>query len=79
MAEAFELWGQRGRAYFEVVGESFYEKQIKALFKDTKLRGDDGAELSISVELRPDPQNRYDPHAVGVWGKTGQLGNLCSL
>ncbi|WP_143235358.1 HIRAN domain-containing protein [Paractinoplanes atraurantiacus] len=76
MAEAFELWGQRGRAYFEVVGESFYEKQIKALFKDTKLRADGGTELAIVVELRPDPLNRYDPHAVGVWGTTGQLGSL---
>ncbi|MEV4347240.1 HIRAN domain-containing protein [Actinoplanes sp. NPDC049596] len=71
MAEPFELWGQRGRAYFEVVGESFYEEQIKALFKDSK-----GDELDFVVELRPDPLNQYDPNAVGVWGPTGQVGHL---
>jgi hypothetical protein len=70
VAEPFELWGQRGRPSFEVVGESFYEKQIKALFSD------DGPELEITVELRPDPTNRYDDNAVGVWATTGQLGNL---
>lgn len=35
-----------------------------------------GSEIMTTVQLLPDPQNRFDPNAVGVWAGSRQLGHL---
>jgi hypothetical protein len=74
MSVPFDLWGQRGWAGFDVVGESHYKQSIRSLF-DAVPKGD-GAELTVTVQLVPDPKNKFDRHAVGVWAGPRQLGFL---
>jgi hypothetical protein len=74
MSEAFDLWGQRGWASIEVVGESHYTSSIKALF--TAGVKADGAEITTTVQLLPEPLNKHDRHAVGVWAGSRQIGYL---
>ncbi|MFF5295272.1 HIRAN domain-containing protein [Paractinoplanes globisporus] len=74
MSIPFDLWGQRGWASVDVVGESHYQQSIRTLF-DADLKGD-GAELTTTVQLVPDPKNKFDRNAVGVWVGPRQLGHL---
>ena len=74
MSEASDLWGQRGWASTEVVGESHYTSSIKALIA-TGIKGD-GAEMTAAVQLLPEPLNKHDRHAVGVWAGSRQIGYL---
>ncbi|BAL91098.1 hypothetical protein AMIS_58780 [Actinoplanes missouriensis 431] len=74
MSVPFDLWGQRGWANIEVVGESHYTPAWKALFGASAPASD--AEIVTPVRLMPDPRNRHDPNAVGVWASTGQIGHL---
>ena len=74
MSVAFDLWGQRGWAAMDVVGESSYAKAIKALFGG-RLRAD-GGETTTTVQLLPEPLNKHDRNAVAVWAETGQIGYL---
>jgi hypothetical protein len=70
----FELWGQRGWAHAEVVAESHYAKQIRSLFgKDFKAQG---SEIEATVQLIPEPGNKHDRNAIGVWAGKQQLGYL---
>ncbi|WP_430784533.1 HIRAN domain-containing protein [Actinoplanes sp. G11-F43] len=74
MSIPFDLWGQRGWAGMDVAGESHYVKEIRSLF-GADLKKDD-AELTITVRLVPDPKNRFDRNAVGVWAGSRQVGHL---
>lgn len=74
MSVPFDLWGQRGWASFDVVGESHYKQSIRSLF-DSVPKGD-GTELTVTVQLVPDPRNKFDRNAVGVWAGPRQLGFL---
>ncbi|UQU62796.1 DUF4041 domain-containing protein [Couchioplanes caeruleus] len=74
MSAAFDLWGQRGWASLDVVGESHYTNAIKALV-GSRLTSD-GAEITATVQLIPEPLNKHDRHAVGVWSGPHQLGYL---
>ncbi|RAO30070.1 hypothetical protein ONO86_05622 [Micromonospora noduli] len=70
----FDLWGQRGWASVEVAGESHYAVQIRELFgKDFKPSG---SEIAVTAQVVPEPQNRHDPNAIGVWVGNRQLGYL---
>ncbi|GAA1595616.1 HIRAN domain-containing protein [Actinoplanes couchii] len=74
MSEPFELWGQRGWASVEAVGESHFIDAIRALFgSPVKPEGD---EITVPVGLLPEPTNAHDRNAVGVWAGTGQIGYL---
>ncbi|SIQ83569.1 HIRAN domain-containing protein [Micromonospora avicenniae] len=74
MSIPFDLWGQRGWASVEVAGESHYATHIRELFgKDLKPSG---SEIVVTAQLVPDPQNRHDRNAVGVWVGNKQLGHL---
>lgn len=74
MAIPFDLWGQRGYPSAEVVGESHYASAIRALFgNDFKP---DGSEILTTAVLTPEPTNRYDRNAVGVWIGSSQVGYL---
>jgi hypothetical protein len=57
-----------------VVGETHHAKAIRALF------GDDfdprGTDITVSVQLIPDRNNRHDRNAVGVWSGGNLLGHL---
>jgi collagen type III alpha len=74
MGVPFELWGQRGWAGVDVVGESHYSDAIRDVFGD-EFR-DEGCELSTGAELVPEPWNRHDCNAVGVWIGGRQVGYL---
>ena len=74
MSIPFDLWGQRGYAGIEVVGESRYETPIRNLLgRDLK---EDGKEIQARAELVPEPHNRHDRNAIGVWVGGGQVGYL---
>lgn len=70
----FDVWGQRGWPGTDIVGESHHTKEIRALLP--KRLPDEGAELFMTVMLRHDAANRYDPNAVEISGSTGALGHL---
>ena len=71
----FEIWGQRGWASVDIVGESFYTKAIRALLGPGRLPSD-GAELMTQVHLVHNSLNRQDANAIEVHGSTGLLGHL---
>ncbi|WP_250002910.1 HIRAN domain-containing protein [Actinoplanes sp. M2I2] len=74
MAIAFELWGQRGYPHADVAGESHRATAIRALFgKDFKPHGSEIFEPALLV---PEPGNRHDSNAVGVWIRGGLVGYL---
>lgn len=54
------LWGQEGLWAFPVAGTSYRQDALQA------------ADLSpgTPLELIPDPDNEYDPNAVGIWDHT---------
>lgn len=60
----FELWGQKGWASQEVVGESHYLGHIKALLG--KAHKPEGAEHLLPALLIPEPDNPHDRNAVAV-------------
>lgn len=70
----FEVWGQRGWYNVDVVGESFYPGQIRALLP--KKLGTDGAEVRVPVSLVHNPRNRHDSNAVEIQASTGLVGHL---
>ncbi|GID64710.1 hypothetical protein Acy02nite_25910 [Actinoplanes cyaneus] len=74
MTVPFDLWGQRGWAAAEVAGESHYRAAIRALF-GARIPPD-GTELTVAAQLLPEPQNRHDRDAVGVWVGSAQVGHL---
>ncbi|MCY1138215.1 HIRAN domain-containing protein [Actinoplanes sp. Pm04-4] len=74
MAIAFELWGQRGYPHVDIVGESHYGDAIRAVLgADFKAQG---TELLAPATLTPEPGNRHDRHAVGVWIDSQLVGYL---
>ncbi|MBB2941051.1 collagen type III alpha [Actinoplanes lutulentus] len=73
MSVGFDLWGQRGWAEVEVVGESHYATALKATFGRPP---DGGDEIETVVRLTPEPRNPHDRNAVSVWAGAGQIGYL---
>ena len=71
----YEIWGQRGWASVDIVGESFYGKAIRAMFGPGRV-SPDGAELMTQVYLVHNSLNRQDRNAIEVHGTTGLLGHL---
>ena len=74
MAIPFDLWGQRGYPHADVAGESHHAKAIRSLFGDDFKS--DGTEITVVAQLVPDPKNRHDRNAVGVWVGGQLLGHL---
>lgn len=70
----FELWGQRGWPGVDIVGESHFADAIREVF-GPEFR-EDGGELAASAQLIPEPWNRHDASAVGVWVAGRQVGYL---
>jgi len=70
----FELWGQRGWPGVDIVGESHYADAIRDVF-GSEFR-EQGCELATSAQLVPEPWNRHDRNAVGVWVAGRQVGYL---
>ena len=55
---------------YDIVGESFRRDQIRTLLKTGKKhrrRYDGWTKLGVEFWLIPDPENAYDPNAVGVY------------
>jgi collagen type III alpha len=74
MSIPLDLWGQRGWASVDVAGESHYARAIRGLFgKDFKTTG---TEIVVTAQLIPEPQNKHDRNAVGVWVGAVQVGHL---
>jgi hypothetical protein len=74
MSIPFDLWGQRGWASAEVAGESHYARAIRGLFgKDFKATG---TEIVVVAQLIPEPENKHDRNAIGVWAGSVQVGHL---
>lgn len=74
MSIPLDLWGQRGWPHVEVAGESHYARSIRALFgKDFKANG---SEITVTASLIPEPHNKHDRNAVGVWVGAAQVGYL---
>jgi hypothetical protein len=71
----YEIWGQRGWAGVDIVGESFYSATIRALLGPAKLP-DEGKELITRVHLVHNSLNAHDRNAIEVRGSTGLLGHL---
>lgn len=71
----FEIWGQRGWANVDVVGESFHTQAIRSLLGRGKLPGD-GLELTAQVHLVHNNLDRHDHNAIQVHGSSGLLGHL---
>ncbi|HEY0530936.1 MAG TPA: HIRAN domain-containing protein [Actinoplanes sp.] len=70
----FELWGQRGWPGVDIVGESHYVDAIRDVF-GREFR-EDGCELATRAQLVPEPWNRHDRNAIGVWVAGRQVGYL---
>jgi hypothetical protein len=69
----FDLWGQRGWADHDVVGESHYFDHIRSLLP--KPDGDE-SEAQTVAQLVPEPSNIHDPNAVAVKCGGGVVGYL---
>ncbi|GAA3388856.1 HIRAN domain-containing protein [Cryptosporangium minutisporangium] len=74
MSQVLELWGQRGWASQEVVGESHHVAAIRRLFGP--VLPDDGADIEVPALLLPNPNNRYDRNAIEVRCESGLVGHL---
>jgi hypothetical protein len=74
MTILLDLWGQRGWADTEVAGESYYANAIRGLFGERVKPG--GEEIVVTAQLVPEPQNKHDRNAVGVWVGGRQVGHL---
>lgn len=72
---SFAIWGQRGRASVDVVGESFYTHAIRSALGRGKLPVE-GLELTTEVHLVHNHLNRHDHNAIEVHGSSGLLGHL---
>lgn len=70
----FDVWGQRGWANVDVVGESNYSRELQALLP--KRLPDGGVEVVVPVTVVHDPGNKYDANAVEVRASTGVIGFL---
>jgi hypothetical protein len=66
-------WDDGGNFDFEVVGESHYQSNLRALAGD---HGDEGVELECKALLVPDNLNKHDDKAVTVYVNGLQVGNL---
>ncbi|SCL26143.1 hypothetical protein GA0070624_3246 [Micromonospora rhizosphaerae] len=74
MSIPLDLWGQRGWASVDVAGESHYRRAIRGLFgKDFTASG---TEVVLTAHLIPEPRNKHDRNAVGVWVGGAQIGYL---
>ncbi|GAA1851090.1 HIRAN domain-containing protein [Asanoa iriomotensis] len=71
MTIAFDLWGQRGWPSFDIVGETFHEKQIRAVLGKNFTSG---AEVVVVAQLHPEPNNKHDRNAIAVWSGAHHLG-----
>lgn len=69
-----EVWGQRGWAGVDVVGESHYTRELQALLP--KPLPPDGAEALVPVTVVHDPSNKYDSNAVEIRASSGVIGFL---
>lgn len=65
-------WPPHGEFDYEVVGESFYQKQIGALLKDTPP----GEGIKTTAVLWPESDNPHDPMAVSIWIEGGKVGHM---
>ena len=74
-ASPYEIWGQRGWANVNVVGESFHINAIRAMFGSGRL-ATDGTELVTQVRLVHNSANPKDRNAIEVHGASGLLGYL---
>src|SRR5689334_20310849 len=74
MSIPLDLWGQRGWAGVEVAGESHYARAIRGLFGKNLKAG--GTEIEMTAQLIPEPRNKHDLNAVGVWVGGVQVGYL---
>ena len=74
MSIPFDLWGQRGWGRVDVAGESYHSKGIRAIVGADIKPG--GVEINVDAQLVPEPANKHDPKAVGVWCGRHQLGYL---
>lgn len=72
----FEVWGQRGWANVEVVGESHYTRELQGLLPKRIPEG--GTEATVPVTVVHDPRNKYDSNAVEIRASSGVIGFLAS-
>lgn len=70
----FQVWGQRGWANVEVVGESHYTRELQAVLPKRIPEG--GIEATVPVTVVHDPRNKYDSHAVEIRAASGVIGFL---
>lgn len=70
----FEVWGQRGWCNLDVVGESHYTQELRALLP--KKLSSEGAEVTVPVTVVHDPGNKYDKNAVEIRASSGVIGFL---
>ncbi|MEE6260970.1 HIRAN domain-containing protein [Plantactinospora sonchi] len=59
----------------EIVGESHYYPHIRRLLGTGALTRD-SREVMTVAQLVPEPRNRFDPNAIGVYVGGGQVGHL---
>jgi len=71
----FDIWGQRGWANIDIVGESFNTAAIRAILGSGHLPSE-GAEVTTEVHLLHNSLNVHDRNAIEVHGSTGLLGHL---
>lgn len=71
----YQIWGQRGWASVDVVGESFYPAAIRATLGSGHLPAE-GKEVMADVHLVHDRLNVHDRNAVEVRVEAGVLGHL---
>jgi HIRAN domain len=57
----------------QVVGESYYQDALDVICGG---KCEEGHQLMCQAELRPEPDNEYDKHAVGVYVDGQKVGHL---
>jgi len=67
------VWVESHGDSVEVVGESFYRD---ALLAATGRRGNEYVRHPVVAALIREPDNAYDPNAVGVWVEGRKVGHL---
>ena len=65
-----------GTYKYNVVGESHYNANLRAVLKEEGYRVADGGECYLKAMLLCEPNNQYDPNAVAVVISTRRVGYI---
>ena len=60
----------------DVVGESYCRDHLVSLVKSRSAEEQANGEFIVFAQFVPDPANKFDPNAIGVWIDGGRVGYI---